>query len=365
VTKRQYEAMHRGAGLLARPDRALLLVGGADRTAWLQGLLTNDIAALRPGEGCYAAYLTPQGRMISDLRVLNIGSAALLDVPAVACASLLERFERFIITEDVTVQDWSRRLARLALHGPQAPAILAAALQADWVRPTGASVSAEQLAALREHATVMAPAPATGGAAPADFDVPPGHVLIAATRDAGVPGFDLLVEPPDEARLRESLVSRGARAVEVETWNVVRIEAGTPVWGADMDEDTIPLEAGIEDRAISFTKGCYVGQEVIVRVRDRGHGRVARKLVGLLALSGGDQPAVSPGDELRVGDKAIGRVTSATVSPVLGRTIALGYVQRDFTEPRTGVDAVHAAALVRLAVVSTPFFAAGAVEWLP
>jgi folate-binding protein YgfZ len=357
-----YDAIRTGAGLLPRPDRGLLLVAGTDRTTWLQGLLTNDVAALRPGDGCYAAYLTPQGRMLSDLRVLNVGPAALLDVPASVCPSLLERLERFVITEDVTVVDWSGRLARLGLHGPAAAAKLTEALQADFGGADTCTVSADRLAGLREHASALVPEPAGGGAPPSDFDVPPGRVLVAATRDAGVLGFDLFVNPADEARLRDALVSRGASLVDADTWNVARIEAGIPVWGADMDEETIPLEAGIEDRAISFAKGCYVGQEVIVRVRDRGHGRVTRRLVGLAAPAGGDPPAVSPGDELRAGGKVVGRVTSAAVSRLLGRTIALGYVQRDLAVPDTNVDAIHGASVVTLVVVPTPFLRSDGAE---
>jgi folate-binding protein YgfZ len=280
-------------------------------------------------------------------------------------ASLLERFDRFIITEDVRVEDWSGRLARIGLHGPAAASVLADALPAEWTGPDRGQASVERLAGLDEQANVLVPGPVDADAVPATFDVAPGHVLIVGTREGGVPGLDLFMDPVDETRLSDALVARGARPVDPDTWNVVRVEAATPVFGADMDEDTIPLEAGIEDRAISFTKGCYVGQEVIVRVRDRGHGRVARRLVGLAAPAEGVLPVVAPGDRLRAGDRDVGRVTSAAFSPVLGRTVALGYVQRDLADPGTSVDAVHGAAVVPLVVVPTPFVAGGPGEWLP
>src|SRR5205085_1155709 len=129
--------------------------------------------------------------------------------------------------------------------------------------------------------------------------------------------------------------------VDAETTEALRVEAGVPKFGRDMDEDTIPLEAGIESRAISFSKGCYVGQEVIVRVLHRGHGRIARKLVGL-ALAGADVP--KSGAEVRTEAAAVGQVTSSTMSPALGRPIALAYVKRDFAEPGTAleVDGVQA-----------------------
>jgi folate-binding protein YgfZ len=144
----------------------------------------------------------------------------------------------------------------------------------------------------------------------------------------GVSGFDIYIDREGAASLREQLLAAGAMAASDATAEVLRVEAGRPKFGADMNTDTIPLEAGIEDRAISLTKGCYVGQEVIVRVLHRGHGRVARRLVGLL-LSDGSSPA--KGDAVVSGDKQVGEVTSAVVSPMMGAPIALAYVQRDHT----------------------------------
>jgi folate-binding protein YgfZ len=147
-------------------------------------------------------------------------------------------------------------------------------------------------------------------------------------------GFDVVLPAEWEDELLELLRQNGAVAIEAPAFEARRIEAGVPVFGQDMSEDTIPLEAGIEDRAISLTKGCYVGQEIIIRVLHRGQGRVARKLVGL-AFEPGATPAA--GDRLSSGGRAIGSLTSVTHSPALGRAIALGYVHRDFTEPGTRV----------------------------
>jgi folate-binding protein YgfZ len=164
----------------------------------------------------------------------------------------------------------------------------------------------------------------------------------------GVPGMTLFTDAVSAADLLKALTSAGALETTLETLDVLRIEAGRPLFLVDMDEHTIPLEAGIEDRAISFTKGCYVGQEVIVRVLHRGHGRVARKLVGLL-LSKDASPR--PGDLIRSGEREIGRVTSATWSPALEQPIALGYVHRDFIEPGSQVD-VHTTEVVAHATVT-------------
>jgi folate-binding protein YgfZ len=162
-----------------------------------------------------------------------------------------------------------------------------------------------------------------------------GHpVIVARVTDTGEPGFDVFVEEAQASWLREKLQEAGATPIDAATAETVRIESGVPLFRQDMDEDTIPLEAGIEGRAISLTKGCYVGQEVIIRVLHRGHGRVARKLVGLVVEGG---PPVPVGATVRSGGREIGRVTSATISPALDRSIALAYVHRDFVQPGTPV----------------------------
>jgi folate-binding protein YgfZ len=148
------------------------------------------------------------------------------------------------------------------------------------------------------------------------------------------------------------LKSSGAEDGSLETLDVVRVEAGRPAFLVDMDEHTIPLEAGLEDRAISFTKGCYVGQEVIVRVMHRGQGRVAKKLVGL-QLAAGDLPLADA--TIAAGDRDIGRVTSAVWSPTLERAVALGYVHRDFTDPGTTVIVKSASSPIEATVVTLPF----------
>jgi folate-binding protein YgfZ len=158
------------------------------------------------------------------------------------------------------------------------------------------------------------------------------------------PGYDILTAAADSGALTRALVAAGAVAASVEAAETVRIENGYPVFGIDMDAETIPLEAGLEERAISRSKGCYVGQEVIVRVQDRGHGRVARRLVSL-TLNAGD-PVPAAGARIAAADREIGRVTSAVWSPSLARPIALGYVHRDFAASGTHVAVDGAAAVV-------------------
>ena len=260
-----YTAVQASGGVVRRVDRGVLAVSGADRASWLQGLLTNDVGALKEGETRYAAYLTPQGRMITDMTVEERGGRMLLGVPATLAAALRERLDGLIFAEDVRVTDESAALFV-------------------W--------------------TVISP-----------------------TELADVIGASL---PDKYASLTE---------VNLDTFEVIRIERGVPKFLADMDEDTIPLEAGIEDRAISFTKGCYVGQEIIVRVTTRGGGRVAKKLVHWKA---DPSAAIVPMKDARIHsfDKEVGRVTSAVFSPGLNRVVGLGYVKREFAESGTEITVV-------------------------
>ena len=265
-----YKAATSNGGVVRRADRGVLAVSGADRATWLQGLLTNDLDTLKDGEVQYSAYLTPQGRMITDMHVAPRSNRILLDVPLALAATLRDKLDALIFSEDARVTEESARLS----------------------------------------------------------------VWTVIRRDDFVTVIDERL--PDEFA--------GLQEVNLDTFEVIRIERGVPRFLADMNDDTIPLEAGIEDRAISFTKGCYVGQEVIVRVTHRGGGRVARKLVRWIADPSADVVPLpesrifssDPSTSLRAG-KDIGRVTSAAFSPNVNRVVGLGYVHRDFSKSGTDV----------------------------
>jgi len=262
-----YRALRTEGGVVRRTDRAVLAVTGNDRASWLQGLVTNDVAGLAAGEARYAAYLTPQGRMITDMNVIARADRLLLDVPAPLAVALRDKLDGLIFAEDAQVFDSSATLEMWSVIAPGTGAFT------DLVVETGQ---------------------------PHGVDYP---------------------------------------KINLDTFEVVRIERGIPRFLADMDTDTIPLEAGIEDRAISFTKGCYVGQEVIVRVTHRGGGRVAKKLVRWKA-----DPSAAvvplPGARIFADQKDIGRVTSAVFSPDREAVVGLGYVHRDFVAPGTEVTVV-------------------------
>ena len=310
--------MRAGAGLVDRSGMGRILLTGADRRSYLQGILTNDIAALTPGRGCYSAMLTAQGRMITDMRVLELGDALVLDVPAAVTTAVRDHLDRFIFSEDVQVEDATAARAAIGVYGPASLDVLVAA--------------------------------GTEGGAPSSLfgstrvRIAGVEAVLVRSDEAAVAGYDLLMHAVDAPAIRAALLAAGAVPVCAEEAETVRIESGRPLFGADMDTDTIPLEAGLEERAISRSKGCYVGQEVIVRVQDRGQGRVAKRLVGLTLDVGAAVPVV--GARIGSGDREIGRVTSATWSPTLGRAIALGYVPRDFVDPGTAVSAGTTQAVV-------------------
>jgi folate-binding protein YgfZ len=313
TTDDQYRALLERAGIGAVAARHPLSVAGTDRASFLHGLLSNEVRTLGAGTGCYAAWLTAQGRMITDLHVFETGDRILLDVPAEIAAATLQRLDQSLFSEDVQLADPGLQITPVVIHGPQAAAVIGTVIP-----------SASGLAAWAEYANEAFP---FGGST----------VRVARVTQLGVPGFCIYVEHGAARELRDALERAGAPAVGAEAIHAARIEAGYPVFGVDMTTDTIPLEAGIEDRAISFTKGCYVGQEVIVRVMHRGGGRVARRL---MSLRFEDAPP-EPGTKLLAGEREAGWVTSAARSPRSG-AIGLGYVHRD-----------SAVAGTRLAVAST------------
>ena len=317
----EYHALRHAAGVVDRSTRGRIMLDGADRRSYLQGLLTNDVEALVEGSGCYAAYLTPQGRMIADMRVFETGKSLLVDLDAALAESVAARWSQFVFSEDVQIANTSASTAEIGVYGPSAARLVARVIAGDR-----GDASAEFEDTLRSLPLYANRAKDLMGAR--------AHVL--ASDEIGVRGFDIVVP----ANLRDDLLQLigrfGGVIVTDETVEAVRIEGGKALFGVDMNEDTIPLEAGIEDRAISLTKGCYVGQEVIIRVLHRGHGRVARKLVGITFETA--SRVAARGDRIVSSGRDVGSITSAVLSPALGRPVALGYVHRDYVQPGTLVD---------------------------
>jgi folate-binding protein YgfZ len=315
-----YQEARETAAFDERRDRGRVLLTGADAKSFLHALLTNDIASLAPGSGCYAALLTPQGRMITDMSVLagdltadGVAASVLLVVPSDVAAPLAARLDKLLFTEDVAVADISASTAHFSVVGPGAGDALDRALKVLGYEPVTESLA-------RSHQNVTLPGASQDG-----------RVWRSDALD--VASFDVIVAHGHAGPLREALAEH-AVSLSAEARAALRLEAGRPEFHVDMTEETIPLEANLLDRAISTTKGCYVGQEVIIRVLHRGGGRVAKRLVQLRFEGTGDA-APAGGDTLSEGDRDVGRVTSAAWSPAAGAPIGLGYVHRDFA--RAGV----------------------------
>jgi folate-binding protein YgfZ len=283
----EYRAVTEASGLLDRSDRGKLALAGPDARSFLQGQVTNDVESLTPGEGCYAAFLTPKGKMLGDLRVLDAADELLLDTERVALQELFNMIRRFSIGYDVQLHKRTLERGLISLIGLESGAI------ADFseLAPT-------------EHAHRM-------------VDV--AAVTARAVRtDVGI---DLLCAADDTDALRVALEQAGAVPVSEPVAECLRIEHGRPRYGIDLDDSVIPQEAGLNERSVSFSKGCYVGQETVARLHYRG--KPNRHLRGLLLSA----PA-QLGDEITFGGRAVGTVTSATVSPRLG-PIALALVRRE------------------------------------
>jgi folate-binding protein YgfZ len=330
-----------GAGWIDYDGRGRLQFEGSDALSFLHAIVSNDVEGLIVGRGVYAALLTPQGRMVTDMRIYHRGESLLVDVPPGLAEALTSRFDQAIFAEDVRVSNASSQEAQIGIIGRGAEAAIGKALSID----TG----------------VLTALPLLG-----QFEIRDGFVV--RTDDARVPTFDVFVPSAARASLVGRLEAAGVSELSDDLRELLRIEAGRPAFGVDMTSETIPLEAGLLERAISTSKGCYVGQEVIIRVLHRGGGRVVKRLAMLdieapVALDDVREPpagetspsprrgravlqsAPDAGTVLLVEGREVGRVTSAAFAPYRGLVVALGYVHRDHAEAGRRLDVAGAAGL--------------------
>jgi len=283
-----YAALTGGAGLVDRSERGKLALTGAEAKDFLQGQVTNDVLALEPGRGCYAAFLDHKGKMLGDMRILDAGDELLLDTERVALQELFTMIRRYKLGRDVELHKRTLERGLLSLVGPDAAAVAGSA-----------------------------PGPAEHDHVAAELA---GRAVRLVRTDTGL---DVYCESAAAAAVGAELVARGAVAVDEAAAEVVRVERGRPRYGVDLDATVIPQEAGINQRAVSFTKGCYVGQETVARLFYRG--KPNRQLRGLRLTA----PA-APGTEVRLpdGGKVVGRLGTVVTSPRLG-PLALALVRRE------------------------------------
>lgn len=302
----EYSAVREGgAGLIDLSERARLRVSGSEATMFLNGLITNDMKTLAEGRWMRAAFPTVQGRLIGAVRVVREGKGFLIETDAASHEAVLKTISRFTLAGDFHVSDNTAETAMLSVQGKRAGELVE-------------KVFARSFSNLPRN-----------GVAETEWQGAP--VTIIRASHTAEDGFDVVVEAARASQLREALEAAGALAVSAETFETLRIEAGIPRYGVDMDETNVVIETNLDD-AVSYTKGCYVGQEIIVRIRHRGH--VAKKLVGLEFDT--EQP-IDAGTAIKIDNQEVGRLTSTTFSPTVGKTIALGYVRYEHIEPGTNV----------------------------
>ena len=307
----EYNALQNAAGILDLSFRSRICLTGADRKKFLNGQVTNDVVKLKTGEGCYAALITAKGKMQSDLNIYDLENELLLDFEPGFGESVTQRIDKYIIADDVQLIDVAPHYGLLSVQGPKA---------------------ADAIAKLSLGITIPT-RPLSFASAKSDML---GEVYLMNNARTGTTGFDLFVPTNALAMVADKLIAAakelGGGACGWQALEIARIEAGIPRFGVDMDETNLPPETGTEKRAISYTKGCYIGQEVIARIRT--YGQVAKALRGL-RLSEDLKAISSRGDKLFLGEKEIGYITSAIFSPKVNGNIALGYVRRESNKTGT------------------------------
>jgi aminomethyltransferase len=327
--KAEYKTVREGGvALIDISSRGRIEVSGAEAVQFLNGLVTNDVKALAEGAWMTAAFPNAQGRLLAFARVLHRKTGFLFDTEAATRERVFKTLERFTLAGDFRVADLSDTIAALSLQGARAAEIIGAALGAE-----AASVERGRISTARLNGI--------------DVDV------IRATH-TGEDGFDLFVNAEHAASLFEALIAVGARPAGFDALETLRIEAGLPRHGVDMDENNVVLETGL-DEAVSYTKGCYIGQEIIARIHWRGH--VAKRLAGLSLEEGA---RVQPGAKVRTNEgREIGRVTSVAFSERLNKAIALAYIKYDYLAPGTQVRVAVAEEDSRAATLSELPFVRG------
>ena len=300
----EYRALRESVGIIDLSFRSRICLLGNDRKKFLHGQVTNDVNGLKAGEGCYAALITAKGKMQSDLFVYNLENELLLDFEPGLTQSVSERLEKYIIADDVQIVDVAPHYGLLSIQGPKA---------AEAIQKLGLSFNIPsnrlQFSSLKDEML--------------------GDLYLMNHPRVGTTGFDLFVPLNSLSAVADKLIAAakefGGRAAGWEALEIARVEAGIPRFGQDIDETNLPPEAGIEKSAISYSKGCYIGQEVIARIRT--YGQVAKALRGLRLSN--DAALPKKGEKLYRNGKEVGYVTTSVLSPALQQKIALGYVRRE------------------------------------
>jgi len=327
----EYAALRGSAGFVDLSFRSRLCVTGGDHARFLHGQVTNSVNDLQPGQGCYAALVTAKGRMESDLNIHCLRDELLLDFEPGFSQRVRERLERFVVADDVQLVDVAPHYGLLAVLGPKAEEVIARL-------GLGVTPPAAPLASVSVNDSSL------------------GEIVLVNHTRGATAGFDLFVPvtalPALAEKLLASVKASGGRACGWRALEMLRIEAGLPRFGLDMDETNLAPETGIGARAISYTKGCYIGQEVINRLRT--FAQVSKALRGL-RLADDLKQLPARGDKLFHDGKEAGYITSALASPTFQCNIALGYVRKECNEVGTELTLRAAEGESMAKIVPLPF----------
>jgi folate-binding protein YgfZ len=314
-----------GAGVIDLSARGRLLVSGSEAVMFLNGLITNDMKTLAVDSWMPAVFPNVQGRLIAAVRIIHRSDGFLIDMEGVSLDTVTKLLQRFTAAGDFHLSDLTGETTMLSIQGGDSSTVVRQVLGAEAAMVARGQVATSQLA-------------------------DGGEVNVIRATHTGEDGFDLFAAANDSSVLLGLLTQAGVPLISTEVAKALRIEAGIPRFGIDMDDTKVVTETNLDD-AVSFTKGCYIGQEIIARIKYRGH--VAKKLTG---VQFDQDSAVAAGARILSDDeKEIGQITSATISPRLKTTVALGYVKYDYLEPGTKVKVVSAEHEYSGAVAELPF----------
>jgi len=309
----EFHALRTDCGVYDLDSRAKVLLTGSDRVRWLNGMVTNNVRDLATGHGVYAFLLNPQGHILGDLYAYNRGDSILVDSEQSQLSKILATFEHYIIMDDVEVQNISEKLTGLAIAGPRSHEVL-----------SKAGFEVPELEPLQLADPVWN-----------------GIVLTMVRGEGDAPSYQIWLSPENAARVREALINAGASPVGPGAQELHRIALGIPRYARDIRERDLPQETE-QTRALHFSKGCYIGQEIVERIRSRGN--VHRKFTGFLI----DGPLPAPGTKIQLDGKDLGEITSAASLPTENgeQPVALGYIRREAATPGKVLQAGDAKAIV-------------------
>ena len=325
---KEHRTVRQNVGVVDLSHRGRLRLAGNDRVAYLHRIISNDVEGLAAGQGNYATILTNRGKIIADMKVYVFEDFIGIETNSETTSSLYQELDKYLIADDVTIEDFTERTGAVGVHGPKSAELLQ-------------EVYGFDVGDLPEYHTVV-------------HEINGRRIICARADETGEVGYNLCTTSEALEWLWDTVLTKG-RTFDVEpvgltALNALRIEAGIPCYGAELDDSIFPGEAELE-HAVSFEKGCYIGQEIVARMKYRGH---PNRLLRGFEIDGDIRP--QKGDLLFDSDKEIGWITSAVVSPTLGKTVGIGYVRIAFTDEGSQVEIETAEGRVNATVGLLPFY---------